>query len=61
MSDRLYLNGVSGENFAIYDQHGKLLVKQKLPEQNGIDVSSLIPGVYVLLIDDSMTTRFVKE
>ncbi len=61
VSDRLYLNGVSGENFAIYDQLGKLLVKQKLSEQNGIDVSSLLPGVYVLLIDDSMTTRFVKE
>ena len=61
VSDRLYLIGVSGENFAIYDQQGKLMVKQKLSEQNGIDVSSLIPGVYVLLIDDSMTTRFVKE
>ena len=61
VSDRLYLNGVSGENFAIYDQHGKLLLKQKLSEQNGIDVSSLLPGVYVLLIDDNMTTRFVKE
>ncbi len=61
VSDRLYLNGVSGENVAIYDQLGKLLVKQKLSEQNGIDVSSLLPGAYVLLIDDSMSTQFVKE
>ena len=61
VSDWLYINGVTGENFAIYDQLGKLLVKQKFSEQNGIDVSSLLPGVYVLLIDDNMTTRFVKE
>ncbi|MBK8393462.1 MAG: T9SS type A sorting domain-containing protein [Saprospiraceae bacterium] len=29
VSDWLYINGVTGENFAIYDQLGKLLVKQK--------------------------------
>ena len=61
-----YLNieiGFSGTQYQIFDSYGRRLLNGKL-EENRIDVSSLVPGLYFLRVESdgkAYSARFVKE
>ncbi len=61
-----YLNietGFSATQYQVFDTHGRRLLNGKL-EENRIDVSSLVPGLYFLRVESDgkfYSARFVKE
>ena len=51
--------GSINDEFAIYSLSGILMIKQKLNESNIIDITNLIPGIYLLQIGDRIE-KFIK-
>ncbi|NQU32486.1 MAG: T9SS type A sorting domain-containing protein [Bacteroidetes bacterium] len=65
VKNTLYLNlpyELEYENISIYNSLGSLIQKAKLNPDGGVDVSSLLPGFYLLQIDNNpMVYRFIKD
>ena len=69
VKDRIYLDGAQSKNLEItvYDVLGKVVKKDKLSAftvKNGIDVSALKRGVYLVQIDNgstSLTQKLIKN
>lgn len=58
-SGRLNLSGSDIQSAEIFDITGKLLVTNK--QQNTIDVSSLVSGVYFVKVNNSKAVKFIKN
>jgi hypothetical protein len=55
-------NEVAFKSLSIYDWSGKIILKaNKEKTSNGIDVSSLGKGVYIIATDNNQKTKFIKE
>lgn len=55
-------NEVAFKSLCIYDLSGKIILKvNKEKTFNGIDVSSLGKGVYLIATDNNLKTKFIKE
>ena len=63
-SNMLYVSNMSGANLiSIFDLNGKLVIKEKLSEEQ-INVSSLQKGIYIIKIENKnniFSHKFVKE
>ena len=58
-SDRLNLSGLDVQNTEVFDVTGKLLVSTT--QQNTIDVSSFVSGIYFVKINNAQTIKFIKN
>jgi sugar lactone lactonase YvrE len=50
-----------GKDYTITDISGKEVLNSTITNENGIDVSTLSNGLYILIIRDSFSYKFVKE
>lgn len=59
--DEIFVKGIKGsQNYQIYSADGKLIRNSIYEAHNSIKVSELIPGVYILKIND-MNFKFLKK
>lgn len=60
--DMLYINGLNSEkaDVAIYDLKGQTLLRTKAADKEGIDVSNLHHGVFIIKVKNT-TFKFVKQ
>jgi len=59
-SDILYISNIDEADISVFDNVGKLVLKQRLIRSNHLDVSSLSEGMYYLRISTDNATEMIK-
>jgi len=52
---------LKGTNFSVIDYSGKVVFEGQVADNNIIDMSDLINGLYILKIENKFTTKFIKD
>jgi hypothetical protein len=58
--DVLYISNINDADVSVFDNVGKLVLKQRLIRSNHIDISSLTEGIYFLKISTDQATEIIK-
>jgi len=65
VGNRIFLRSMQTKNwrYALLDNGGRILQQNTWPQNSGLDVSTLLPGIYFLYLTEGKNTqrlRFIK-